>query len=149
MNAIEILKQDHEKAKATLARIQHAGPEQRGQLWRALKPELKVHEQLEEAYFYGPMGRDVQDDTLRAWNERHHQEVGTLEGLIQRLDGLAPSDQAWLAGFQELQRTIGQHIEEEENVIWPRARQAWDRVKLENAGEEMEANKEAMLRQAA
>jgi len=48
MNAMQLLKQEHEHAKQMFAQIRAASGEQRGHLWTRLKPELKVHEQMEE-----------------------------------------------------------------------------------------------------
>ena len=69
MNAIQLLKNDHETAKRMFGQIQAARAEQRGELWAKLKPELKVHEQMEEEALYGPVAREVgsRDQTLKDW----------------------------------------------------------------------------------
>jgi hypothetical protein len=45
MNAIQLLKNEHEKAKRAFGEIQAASAGQRAQLWAKLEPELKVHEE--------------------------------------------------------------------------------------------------------
>jgi hypothetical protein len=57
MNAIQLLKSEHEKAKRAFEEIKVASAEQRAQLWAKLEPELKVHEQMEEAALYGPVAQ--------------------------------------------------------------------------------------------
>jgi hypothetical protein len=42
MDAIQMLKQEHEKAKKVFGEIEQASVEERGQLWTKLKPELAV-----------------------------------------------------------------------------------------------------------
>ena len=92
MNAILLLKNEHEKAKLMLGEIQAASAEQRGRLWAKLEPELKVHEQMEEAALYGPVAEAIgsTDQELKEWPEHHHEEVTELEALIQEIGGLDP-----------------------------------------------------------
>ena len=47
MDAIEFLRQEHRKAKAAFEELLAAGPAQREEKWKALKPELKAHEKIE------------------------------------------------------------------------------------------------------
>jgi hypothetical protein len=151
MNALQLLKNEHEKAKRAFGDIRAAGADQRAQLWRKLEPELKVHEEIEEAALYGPVAQDVasNDQKLREWQEHHHEEVGEAEELIQEIDGLEPTDDEWLEKIEELQTTLEHHIDEEEGEIWPRIEQAWDRSKLEQAGRQMETLKQQKMSRAA
>ena len=56
MDAVQFLKQEHEKAKAALATLSQTGsPTTRSYLWRQLKPELELHEKMEETCLYGPL----------------------------------------------------------------------------------------------
>ncbi|HEV8438002.1 MAG TPA: hemerythrin domain-containing protein [Methylomirabilota bacterium] len=151
MDAIQFLKQEHEKAKQAFGQILDARGDQRGQLWKKLKPELKVHEQMEEAALYGPVGRDAGSDhqDLKDWEEHHHEEVTDLESLVQEVDGLEPADDAWLEKLQEVHETLEHHIEEEEGNIWPQIREVWNQSKLEEAGKQMESMKKQKMREAA
>jgi hemerythrin-like domain-containing protein len=151
MDAIQMLKQDHEKAKQMFAKIQEASGEERGKLWAKLKPELKVHEQIEEAGLYGPVARDAgsKDKALKEWEGHHHEEVGEAEALIEEISALEPSDEEWLDKVLELQEALEHHIEEEEGEIWPKIQKVWDRTKLEQAGAQMETLKRQKMQQAA
>ena len=86
MHAIQLLKSDHETAKRAFGQIQVARAEQRAALWAKLRPELKVHEEIEEAALYGPVADEIgsRDETLKEWREHHHEEVGELEAIVQR-----------------------------------------------------------------
>ena len=151
MNAIEILKKDHETARQMFAQIEQAGPERRGQLWAALKPELAVHEQVEETVLYGPIAQEVgaKDEDLRDWNGHHQEEVEEQDTLIEEIGALDPSDAAWLEKIQELRQTLEYHIEEEEDDIWPRIQRAWDASKLDQAGQQMATLKREKKQRAA
>ena len=151
MDAIQLLKQEHEKATQMFSQIQQASSEQRGQLWAKLKPELKVHEEMEEAALYGRIASEVgsKDEQLKAWPEAHRDEVDEAESMIEEIDGLVPAEAAWLEKVKELHKTLAHHIEEEEGEIWPRIRHVWDSAKLEQAGIQMETIKRQKMQQAA
>src|SRR4029453_12091428 len=55
MDAVQCLKQEHEKAKAEFAKVLSAPPTKRGELWEKLEPELKFHEQIGAAWGSGPV----------------------------------------------------------------------------------------------
>jgi hypothetical protein len=147
MDAIAFLKQEHAKAKAEFQKLEQASPQQRGQLWSALKPELEVHEQIEEAGLYGPAAREAppSETTLKQWEQQHHQQVGQAEAMIREIGGLNPTDQSWLAKVKSLRAALERHIQEEEQTVWPRIQQVWDRARLEKAGRELEAMKRQKL----
>jgi len=150
MNAIHFLKSEHEKAKQAFGEIQSASADQRAELWAKLEPELKLHEQMEETALYGPVAREVgpTDEALKDWQEHHREEVTEAEDLIGEIDGLDPMGDEWMEKVEELQETLEHHIEEEEGDIWPRIQQAWDRSKLEHAGQQMETMKRQQTRAA-
>jgi hemerythrin-like domain-containing protein len=151
MNAIQLLKNEHETAKRAFGQIQAASGEQRGQLWAKLKSELKVHEEMEEAALYGPVAQEVgaKDQALKDWQEHHHEEVEELEALVQEISGLDPIADEWMEKVEELQETLEHHIDEEEGDIWPRIQQAWDQSKLEHAGQQMETLKRQKMPRVA
>jgi hemerythrin-like domain-containing protein len=151
MDAIQFLKQEHEKAKRAFGEILEASGDQRGQLWKKLLPELKVHEQVEEAGLYGPIARDTSsaNDELRDWEQHHREEVGEFESLVQEINGLDPAGDEWMEKIEDAEELLDQHIEEEEGSVWPQIQQVWDRSKLEQAGSQMETMHQQKLRQVA
>ena len=151
MNAIQFLKNEHEKAKQAFGHIQGASGSQKAELWAKLGPELKTHEEIEEVALYGPVAQEVgaKDQSLKEWQEQHHEEVAEAEALIEEIDGLDPTADEWMDKVEELKETLEHHILEEEGNIWPRIEQAWDRSKLEQAGHQMETLKREKLSRAA
>jgi hemerythrin-like domain-containing protein len=151
MNAIQLLKSEHEKAKRAFEEIQAASADQRAALWTKLEPELKVHEEMEETALYGPVAQDVgsRDETLKEWQEHHHEEVVEAEALIKEIGELDPASDDWMETVEELQGALENHIQEEEGDIWPRIQQAWDDAKLEKAGQQMETLKRQKMPRAA
>ena len=139
MDAIKFLEQEHEKAKTAFGKLLEAPPAERGRLWQALQPELKAHEELEEACLYGPLESDgVGDDTLSAWvSDGHDEQVHEVEGLIEQTGRLEPKEARWLATVRQIHDALNRHIQEEEGEIFPRIARAWQRDRLEKAGAEM------------
>jgi len=140
MQAIQLLKQEHGKAKAAFQEIETAPATKRGALWEKLRPELEMHEKKEETYLYGPAARDPQADrSLAEWQAAHHREVQEAEGLIKAISHLDPTDSKWLETVKKLHGALEQHIQKEEQDIWPKIERAWGPARLESAGTQMAA----------
>lgn len=142
MHAIKLLKEEHGKAKAAFQEMEGAPKPQRHALWTKLRPELELHEKMEETHLYGPVAREVQGDRLLAdWESAHHHEVQEAESLIKEIDRLDAADDKWLATVKRLRGALEQHIRKEEQEIWPKIEQVWDAGRLEDAGRKMAAMK--------
>lgn len=143
MDAIQFLKQEHQKAKAAFAKVLAATPAKRGELWRELQPELKTHEKIEETCLYAPLAEERPSDTkLREWvTDMHQEEVDEVEGLIAKTERLDPEDEGWLTTVQQIHTALENHISQEEGEIFPRISKAWDQAKMTKAGEEMSGMK--------
>lgn len=143
MDAIQMLKQEHEQAKKMFAEIEQAAADARGQLWKKLKPELKVHEQLEETALYVPVAREVgsKDAKLAEWEGHHREEVSELESMIQKIGELEPSDSKWMENVKKLRQTLEHHIQEEEGEMFRLARGIFSRDELLSLADRMRALK--------
>jgi iron-sulfur cluster repair protein YtfE (RIC family) len=143
MDAIEFLRQEHRKATAAFEDLLAAVPALRDEKWKALKPELKAHEKIEEQCLYGPIARDgASDPVLSEWvSDRHEDEVHEVEGLIKETESLDPEDRRWLATMGRIKTALENHIKQEEQDIFPRIGKIWDRTRLEEAGREMQQSK--------
>src|SRR5215467_6355269 len=135
MNAIDFLKHEHQTAKAAFAKVLEASPEKRGELWKKLTPELKAHEQMEDAGLYQPLSRDAatKDPRLAGWRQQHQAEVEKVEGLTK---------------VKEVHSSLETHIKEEEGEIFPRIDKVWNAERLERSGREMSEMKAKKARAA-
>jgi len=151
MDALDFLKQEHEKAKAAFAKIEGAAADERGRLWNELRPELEVHEQIEETCLYDPVEADLgdRDQVLAGWNARHQAEVDDVEELLEAIDELDPHDPEWLATIVEVRSALERHIREEEGNIFPRISRGWERSRREQAGASLQQMKSDRMRRAA
>jgi hemerythrin-like domain-containing protein len=144
MNAIRFLKQEHQTAKAAFEKVLRASPEERGDLWDELAPELKAHEQMEDACLYKPLsqnGKGQDQEVLTGWRQEHQGEVKKVEALMREIDHLDSEDAKWLETVTKVHTSLTTHIEEEEGKIFPRIGKVWDETRLEQAGTDMEKMK--------
>jgi hemerythrin superfamily protein len=151
MDAIQFLKQEHQKASAAFAKVLRASPAARGHLWTKLQPVLEIHEKIEDAHLYGPLSHDAgkMDSKLAAWRKRHQNEVDKVEGLMEDMAALAPEDAPWLAKLKTVHASLAKHIREEEQDIFPRIKKVWDEIRLKQAGTGMKAMKAKKLKPTA
>ncbi len=147
MDAIAMLKTDHEKVKRLLNELESTterGVKTRAELFATLKGELTLHEIIEEEIFYPelkahPRAKDI---VLEGYEEHH--VVDTLMGELEALD---VTDEAWGAKANVMKENIEHHIEEEEGEMFRQARRVFDAAELDDLGRRMEARKESAGRE--
>ncbi|MGD9765282.1 MAG: hemerythrin domain-containing protein [Candidatus Binatia bacterium] len=151
MDAIQFLKQEHQKAKAAFSKLMEAPPAQRAVLWKELQPELKAHEEVEEACLYDPIEKEGPSDAkLSEWTStRHEEEVHKVEGLMKDIERLDPRAELWITTIHQIHTALENHIQQEEGEIFPRIQQVWDQSKLATAGREMTEMKAQKQHRAA
>lgn len=141
MDALEELRQMHVEAKSSFQKIEQASPDERGPLWAKLRPELMVHEQVEERFVYDPVTQEIgdRDQQLADWHQQHEQQVQQVNRLISEIGRADPKDNHFVDLVRQLREALTRHIEMEENEFWPRIRQVWGSDKLEQAGRQVQA----------
>lgn len=150
MDAIELLKKDHEKVAGIFEKLEpttERGVKTREELFAQLKTELDVHAKVEEEIFYPVLKEadETRDITLEAYEE--HNVVKTL---LSELDELAKDDETWGAKLKVLQENVEHHVEEEEGEMFKGARKVLTSEQLEELGGRMEeAKKEEKKAMAA
>lgn len=133
-DACDLLDADHLAVKhlfVEYARLAHAGPaagrtppaaDDRATLAATLCDELTRHAQIEEELFYPalrqalPDSADVLDDA-----EREHAEA---KALIAQIRQLGTADETMDRLVAELAGAIGEHVKEERDELFPKARSA-------------------------
>ena len=143
MDAIALLKADHDKVKDLLAELESTterGVKTRTELFATIKGELTVHEIIEEEIFYPelkahPKAKDI---VLEGFEEHH-----VVDLLMGELESLPVDDETWGAKSLVMKENVEHHIEEEEGEMFKTARQVFDRDELVELGDRMAARKEA------
>jgi len=137
MDAISLLKADHDKVKGLLNELESTterGVKSRAELFATIKGELTLHETVEEEIFYPelkahPKAKDI---VLEGYEEHH-----VVDLLMSELEALDVSDETWGAKAIVMKENVEHHIEEEEGEMFPQARQVFDRQELVDLGARM------------
>jgi hypothetical protein len=147
MDAIQLLKADHDRVKELLSELESTterGIKTRQELFATIKGELMVHEAIEEEIFYPALkSHPKAEDIVLEGFEEHH----VVDLLMGELEGLPVDDESWGAKAKVMQENVEHHIEEEEGEMFRAARQVFDRDELQQLGEQMSARKESAQRE--
>ena len=147
MDAIALLKADHDKVKRLLNELEtttERGNKTRAELFSTIKGELTIHEIIEEEIFYPelkahPKAKDI---VLEGYEEHH-----VVDTLMKELEELDVTDESWGAKAVVMKENIEHHIEEEEGEMFRKARQVFDAAELDDLGRRMDARKQTAGRE--
>lgn len=149
MNAIELLKADHEKVRdlfAQLTATTSRAEKTRTQLLEKIRLELDVHTQIEEEIFYPAFrqaGGKSDDEEMFFEALEEHRAAGELV-LPDLLETDVTSDQ-FSGRAKVLKELVEHHADEEEKEMFKRAREVMDREQLLELGQRMAARKEELM----
>jgi hypothetical protein len=141
MDAITLLKTDHDKVKRLLNELESTterGVKTRSELFATIKGELTLHEIVEEEIFYPelkthPKAKDI---VLEGYEEHH-----VVDRLMGELESLDVTAETWGAKAKVMKENVGHHIQEEEGEMFRAARQVFDARELDDLGQRMAARK--------
>ncbi|HVL51661.1 MAG TPA: hemerythrin domain-containing protein [Actinomycetota bacterium] len=141
MEAIKLLKQDHDEVKKIMEKLDSTterGVKTREELFTKLKNEMEVHEIIEEEIFYPALKEHpkAKEIVLEGYEEHH-----VVDTIIGEISAVPYDDETWGAKFSVMKENIEHHIEEEEGDMFKTARQVLSKQELEELGERMEQRK--------
>src|SRR4026209_2323129 len=118
MDAITLLKTDHDKVKKLLNELESTterGVKTREELFATIKGELSIHEVIEEEIFYPALKNHpkAKDIVLEGYEEHH-----VVDLLMRELEDLDVADESWGAKAPVMKENIEHHIEEEEGEMF-------------------------------
>lgn len=148
MDALELLKQDHQKVKELFKQGQQTeDKKQQKQIFKEIKAELETHARIEETIFYPAMQEhDELKDMVLESLEEHKQ----LKTVLRELGKLSASSERFKPKFKVLMDDVKHHAEEEEEgKMFPKIRNLIKGDELKQLGEELEAAKHKRLRKAS
>jgi len=145
MDAIALVKEDHDKVKKILVNLDSTterGVKTREDLFVRLKRELEVHEAIEEEIFYPALKEHpkAKDLVLEAYEEHN-----VVDMVMAEIVELPYDDETWGAKLTVMKENVEHHIGEEESEMFPQARRVFERSELVELGERMQARKEELL----
>jgi hemerythrin superfamily protein len=140
MDALELLRRDHQKVKGLFEQAQAArDAAQRKQLFDQIDTELEIHAHIEETVFYPAVEQheELQDMVEEALEE--HDEVKTLLAEMEDLD--VDNGSEFDSKLKELMDNVEHHVEEEEGEMFPKVLQVMNKSTLEELGKELQSAK--------
>jgi hemerythrin superfamily protein len=146
MNAIELLKKDHQKVAGLFKKYEGAGDDassEKEELFRMIKRELDVHARIEEEIFY-PAARQAPSEETQDLVAEAGEEHKQIKTLLAELDGMDADDEQFGAKMKVLQEDVEHHVEEEQDELFPKVRKALDNDRLEDLGRRLEARKRSL-----
>ena len=137
MNAIALLKDDHDKVKKMLAdgeETTERAEKTRAEVFGKIKEEMLIHERIEEEIFYPALkGHPKAKEIVLEGFEEHH----VVDEIMGELEATDVTDEQWGAKFKVMKENIEHHIEEEEGEMFDKARQVFSDDELERLGTQM------------
>jgi len=148
MDALELLKKDHQTVKELLAAAKETDDKkEQKQLFKEIKIELDTHARIEETIFYPAMQEHEELKEMVFESIEEHRQVKTL---LRELSRATPGSDKFKAKLKVLNDNVEHHAEEEEEgKMFPKVRDVFDRAEVEQLGEELEAAKHKRLRKAS
>lgn len=138
MDAITMLKDDHQRVEKLFKRFENAGDRafvEKRQIVDRIIEELSVHAAVEEQLFY-PVTREtveeVHDVALESLEEHHVVKI-----LLAELQHMDPEHERFDAKVTVLMENVRHHVEEEEDDYFPKVRSALGRNALGELGDAM------------
>ena len=141
MDAIVMLRKDHARLRALMARLGRTSDRARvtrRDLFGRLKTELTVHETIEEEIFYPalkehPRAKDIVLEGI--------EEHNVVDAILGELTDLEPTHETWGAKAEVMRENVEHHLGEEEADMFVKARRIFDPSELEALGKRMAARR--------
>ncbi|MFN2489529.1 MAG: hemerythrin domain-containing protein [Actinomycetota bacterium] len=139
MDALELLKDDHDRVKELLEDLESVdATRRRTELFTRVRKEMEVHESIEEEIFYPalkehPKAREI---VLEGYEEHH-----VVDELMGEISELSADDERWTAKLTVMKENLEHHIEEEEEDMFSTARDVFSDDELAELGARMSDRK--------
>ncbi|MCS3840726.1 hemerythrin-like domain-containing protein [Pseudomonas sp. JAI111] len=144
MNAIDLLKADHERVKGILTQLSESterGVKKRTELLAKLEMEITIHTRLEEEILYPAFKKagGKEQEVMYYEAKEEHRTVDSL--VLPDLKATDPSTPEFAGRAKVVKELLEHHIEEEETEMFPQAKKLLGNATLEELGAQMETLK--------
>jgi len=142
MNAIELLKEDHDKVDKLFQKVKANEDADHRDTFEKIKAELEVHTHIEETIFYPKVKEDGDEELKKIvleGLEEHHQ----AKMFLRELSNLVEDSEKFQPKLKVLMEDVSHHVMEEEGEMFPMIEKQFDESTLQTLGQEMEKEKQA------
>lgn len=147
MNAIELLKDDHQKVLKLLEDIANTterAVKTRTDLLAKIEAELSVHTTLEEEDFYPAYKQAGGKPAARMYHEAVEEHRAVEKLVLPDLLKTDPGTLQFSGRIKVLKELIEHHIEEEEKEMFKEAEKLLSKDQLNDLGEQMTAKQKKL-----
>jgi len=140
MNAIELLKADHDVVDKLFQKVKATEDSEHPAIFEKIKAELDVHTHIEETIYYPKLieeGDEELKDIVLEGIEEHRQ----AKMFLRELAALPDDSEKFDPKLKVLMEDITHHVQEEEAEMFPMVEEQFDSAVLEELGTEMEEEK--------
>lgn len=139
MNAITLLKKDHETVDALFDEFEKAKGKSRKRIVEKIIEELSIHAAIEEQIVYPFIRKNMKDEEDKVLEslEEHH----VVKWLLSELDGMSANAERFEAKVMVLIENVRHHVEEEEEELFPKVQKKIDAKLLNELGMQLERAK--------
>lgn len=143
-DAIALLEADHAKVRGLLSQLEEStsrGVKKRTQLLAQIATEIRIHARVEEEVFYPAFreaGESNEDEKLFFEAAEEH---GLVDVVLPALEESDPASELFSARAKVLKDLVEHHAEEEEEELFPRAREILSAERLQGLRTEIEERK--------
>lgn len=134
MDITKLLRQDHDEVRTMFRELKALTPQAektKVELSARIIKALEVHTRIEEELFYPRLEKAKQtEDMVKEAYVEHRQ----AKSIMSAMKTLTPNDDMFDAKMKVLDEDIEHHASEEENEMFPAAREVLDRVELIEIG---------------
>jgi hemerythrin superfamily protein len=142
MNAIEMLKEQHEEVAELFEQIEKAKDANRKRaLFEEIADKLAVHAAIEEMHFYPAVKAKRTEDILLESLEEHLGIKRVLADLLE----IDVEDETFEAKVKVLKEQVEHHVGEEQDDLFPKVEKLFDEETLEAIAQEMTATQEELI----
>ena len=139
MNAIELLKSDHDKVDRLFQKVKATEEGEHKALFEKIREELEVHTHIEETIFYPAIKENPElEDIVLEGIEEHHQ----AKMFLRELSGLVEDSEKFEPKLKVLMEDIVHHVQEEEGEMFPKVEEFFDESTLKELGAQMQEEKQ-------
>jgi len=140
MNAIELLKKDHDTVDKLFQKVKANEDGDNTGTFEKIKAELDVHAHIEEKIFY-PMLIEKGDEELQKLTKEGIQEHHQVKIFLREISDLADESDRFAPKLKVLMENVEHHVQEEEGEMFIMVEEQFDQSVLEELGAAMEKEK--------
>ena len=141
MNAVELLKSDHEVVEGLFVEVETSDAGEHPELFERIKTELEIHAHIEESILYPSLQEDGDESLIELTSEalKEHAQMKVVLGELAEVSSDPDKFEPLLTKLIE---DVRHHVEEEEGEMFPAVEEQFDEETLQKWGNQLQAEKD-------